>query len=100
MFLFITASRPVLGPTQPPIQWVPGALTLAVKRVGCEADHSLPSSAEVKYEWSYKSTPPTPSWRSSQLKKAQGQLYLTLIFTFTVFLCEIGSLVLKNARKK
>jgi len=26
IFLFITTSRPVLGPTQPPIQWVPGAL--------------------------------------------------------------------------
>jgi hypothetical protein len=23
IFLFSTASRPVLGPTQPPIQWVP-----------------------------------------------------------------------------
>jgi hypothetical protein len=25
-FLFATASRPALGHTQPPIQWVPGAL--------------------------------------------------------------------------
>jgi hypothetical protein len=36
------------GPTQPPVQWVPGALSLGVKRPGCEADHSPPSSAEVK----------------------------------------------------
>jgi len=35
-------------PTQPPIQWVPGALSLEVKRPRYEADHSLPSSAEVK----------------------------------------------------
>jgi hypothetical protein len=41
-------SRTALGPTQPPIQWVPGALSLGVKRPGCEADHSPPSSAEVK----------------------------------------------------
>jgi hypothetical protein len=31
IFLFNTASRPDLGPTQPPIQWVPGALSLEVK---------------------------------------------------------------------
>jgi hypothetical protein len=46
-----------LGPTQPPIQWVPGALFLGVKRPGRETDHSLPSGAEVKNEWSYTSTP-------------------------------------------
>jgi hypothetical protein len=34
--------------TQPPIQWVSGAVSLGVKQPGCEADHSPPSSAEVK----------------------------------------------------
>jgi hypothetical protein len=48
IFLFTTASRMALGPTQPPIQWVPGAVSLEVKRPGREADHSPPSSAEVK----------------------------------------------------
>jgi hypothetical protein len=52
-FLFSTSSRPALGSTQPPIQWVPG-----VKRQGREADHSTPSSAEVKKTWIYTSTPP------------------------------------------
>jgi hypothetical protein len=28
IFLFATASRKALGPTQPPIQWVTGALSL------------------------------------------------------------------------
>jgi hypothetical protein len=55
--LSTTSSRPVLGPTQPPIQWVPGALSLGVKRPGREADNSLPSSAEVKNMWSYASIP-------------------------------------------
>jgi hypothetical protein len=31
-----------------PIQWVPGALSLEVKRLGREADHSPPPSAEIK----------------------------------------------------
>jgi hypothetical protein len=58
IFLFITAvSRLSLGPTHPPIQWVPGALSMGVKRPGREADHSSPSSAEVKNAWSYTSTP-------------------------------------------
>jgi hypothetical protein len=47
-----------LGPTQPLIQWVPGAISLGVKRPGREADHSPPSSAEIKHAWSYTSTPP------------------------------------------
>jgi hypothetical protein len=47
-FLFTTVSRPTLGPTQTPIQRVPGALSLGVKRTAREADHSPPSSAEVK----------------------------------------------------
>jgi len=38
IFLFTTASRTVLGPTQPPIQWVPGAVSLGVKRPGREAE--------------------------------------------------------------
>jgi hypothetical protein len=36
-------SRPVMGPTQPPIQEVAGALSLGVKLPGSEADHSPPS---------------------------------------------------------
>jgi len=40
IFFFTTASRTALEPTQPPIQWIPGALSLGVKRSGCEADHS------------------------------------------------------------
>jgi hypothetical protein len=75
IFLFTTTSRPAPGPTQPPIQWVPGALSLGVKRQGREADHSPPSSAEVKSTWSYNSTPQYAfmAWCSV---KAQGQLYL------------------------
>jgi len=50
-------SRPAMGPTQPPIQRGPEALSLGVKRAGREADHSPQSSAEVKNKWRYTSTP-------------------------------------------
>jgi len=46
--LFITMSRPALGFTQLPIQWMLGVLTPRVKWWGCEADHSPPSNVEVK----------------------------------------------------
>jgi hypothetical protein len=57
-FLFTAVSRTALEPTQPPIQWVPGDLSLGLKRPVRESDHSLPSSAEVKNAWSYTSTLP------------------------------------------
>jgi hypothetical protein len=57
-FLFSTSSRPVLEPTQPPFQWVPGALSPGLKRPWRVADHSPPTSAEVKKTWIYTSTPP------------------------------------------
>jgi hypothetical protein len=58
-------SGPVLGPTQPPIQWVPEALSPGAKQPGREADHSPPTSAEVKNMWIYTSTPHTPSWHNA-----------------------------------
>jgi hypothetical protein len=67
--LFTTASRTALRSTQPPSHWAPGALSVGIKRPGREADHSPPSSAEVKecvelYFHSHN----TPSWRDAQLK--------------------------------
>jgi hypothetical protein len=64
-----TASRQALGPSQPPIQWVPGAVSLRVKRPEHEADYSPPSSVEVKNEWSYTSTPQYASMAWCSFKK-------------------------------
>ena len=50
-------SRPALGPSQPPVKWVPG-LSRGKVRPGCAADHSPPSSAAVMEEYSYTSTHP------------------------------------------
>jgi hypothetical protein len=47
-----------MGLIQTPIQWVPGALSPAVKGPGREADQSAATSAEVKKMWIYTSTPP------------------------------------------
>jgi len=47
-----------VGPTQPPVQWVPG-LSRGKERSGRDTDPSHPSSAVVKKEYSYTSTPPT-----------------------------------------
>jgi hypothetical protein len=56
--IFSTSSRPAQGPTQPPIQWVPGALSPEVNWSGREANHSPPATADVKQMWLYTSTPP------------------------------------------
>jgi hypothetical protein len=50
IILFSITSRLVLGPTQPPIQWVPGTPSPVVKRQGREVDHSHPSNAEVEID--------------------------------------------------
>jgi hypothetical protein len=69
IFLFTTASRPSLGPTQPPIQWIQWAISMMVKRQGREADHSPPFSAEVKECVElYLHFSNTPSWRGAQLR--------------------------------
>jgi hypothetical protein len=56
--IFSTSSRPAVGPTKPPIQWVPGNLSSEVKRPGREADHSPSASAKVKKIWTYTAIPP------------------------------------------
>jgi hypothetical protein len=58
--LFSKMSKPALGPTHLPVELVLGAVSLGVKRPECEANYCPPSSAEVKFEWSYTST--LPAW--------------------------------------
>jgi hypothetical protein len=62
IFSFLTAFRPRLGPTQPRIQWAPGALSSRVKRQGHEADLSSPCSAEVNNDGPLPPLPHTILW--------------------------------------
>jgi hypothetical protein len=73
IFLFTTASRLAVGPIQPPVQCILDALSLGVKQLGHEADHSPPSSAEVKECVElYFHSPYMPSRRGAPLKKSTG----------------------------
>jgi hypothetical protein len=46
--LFSIRFRPALGQPQPPVEWVPDAVSPGLNRQGHEAEHSPPSSAEFK----------------------------------------------------
>jgi hypothetical protein len=46
-----------IGPTQPLAQLLPQSLSLGIKGLGLEADHS-PNIAEVKEEWSRRPSSP------------------------------------------
>jgi hypothetical protein len=80
IFLFTTASRRDLGPTQPPVQQVPGALSLGVKRRGVKLTTHLHLVPRSKNEWNYTSTHQYAfmAWCSV---KSQGQLYLYLLLS-------------------
>jgi hypothetical protein len=51
------SSKQVPGLTQPAIQWAAGGSFLGDKRQGRKADHSPPTSAEVKETWIYTTSP-------------------------------------------
>jgi hypothetical protein len=85
------SQEPATGPSPQPDESSPHLPTLMGtsgsfsrgKAAGREADHSLPSGAEVK-EWvePYIYFPNTPSWRGAQLKKPRDNLSFTFTFTF------------------
>jgi hypothetical protein len=43
-------SNRLWGPSQPPTQWVQESFSPGIKRSVCEADHSLPSSVELRMQ--------------------------------------------------
>jgi hypothetical protein len=67
---------------QPPIQLVPGALSLGVKRPGCEADYSPPYSARKRTPGA---TPPLPQYVFMAWYLVKRRDNFT--FTFTFYIC-------------
>jgi len=57
IFLFCWTSSPVLEITEPSVQWVLEALSSGIKQPAHKADHSPPSSTEIKNAWSCTSRP-------------------------------------------
>jgi len=77
IFSFSKTFRQAVGPTQPPIQWVPELFSLEVNRPGRAANQSHPFTAKVGNWWASASTLPVflqgmdtistlPSWLPSQ----------------------------------
>jgi hypothetical protein len=66
-----------------------GLFPREIKRLGREADHSPPSSAEVKKTWIYTSTPPYAFMSQCLISYAQGQLYLCIVCPTTMPLPDI-----------
>jgi hypothetical protein len=79
IFVFTTASKPALGPTQPPIQWVPGAISLVVKRGGVRLTTHLQLVPRPRMCGAIPPLSNTPSRRGAKVK-AQGRLYLLPVF--------------------
>jgi hypothetical protein len=77
MFLYSTASRSVLGPTQPPVRGVLGAVSLGLKRPERGPNHSPPYSAEVKNSGAINPLPHMSLLRSAQLIKPRDNIFPT-----------------------
>jgi len=94
-FLFSRTSRPVLGPTQPPVQCVWGSFS-GVKRPTRKVNHAPPSSVKVKNEWSYTFNPPIAvmTWIKKKLYIfslirdiwCSSAIYISHLMTLCIFL--------------
>jgi hypothetical protein len=57
-YLLSTASKPALGPPPNSYPLNTGVLSLGVKWLVSEVDHTPQSSSKIKNAWNYTSTPP------------------------------------------
>jgi hypothetical protein len=61
-FLFFRVSRPAMGSSQLPIQWILGAISPGVKGQRYESEYSPPPSAKVKNSRITPTFPCMSSW--------------------------------------
>jgi hypothetical protein len=80
IFLFCTESRSALFPTQSPIKWVLGTISLGVKQLGGEAHLHL--VAKLRICGAIPSLPYKSSWRCVQLSTGELHVYLILLKVF------------------
>jgi hypothetical protein len=64
-FPISSVSRPALGPTQPPVQWVPAVLSRRKTRPGLDADHSPHLVPKSRMSRSYTPLPPSATMACS-----------------------------------
>jgi hypothetical protein len=69
-----------MEPTQPPLEWVPGGLSIGVKLPEREADHLV---SRPRMHGAIPPLPNTFSWRGVQLKKHRDCTSPVILFDFS-----------------
>jgi hypothetical protein len=81
------------GSSQRPFQCIPDGPTSGVKLQRREADHSPPSSGEVKKAWRCTSTPTIRFHGAVSVKKESGGIFLHLRLVNVMITCNLVTCV-------
>jgi hypothetical protein len=101
IFLLSTANIPAPGPTQPPVQWIPGSVSVWVKRPGMKlAEHSPLSGAEVKNGGAIPTLPYIFSWFGACLIKHRNNFTKITDRPVLSKLCHLGGLHWQDIRRR